>query len=490
METLRFKCELLSDIILNNTPATQGEAQTLPFIPGSNFLGLVAKKLYTAEDERSFLIFHSGKVRFGDANPSVARLRGMKIPASIYYPKLTGIKAVSYVSHLIPNRKILQEKQLKQSREGFYAFHHGRAIEVKVEKSFAVKSAYDANKRRARDEQLFGYEALQKGSLFFFTVEVDEQAAPFRQDILEALCGRQYIGRSRSAQYGMVEISECSFDEPVSTNNKVDLGGACAVVYADSRLIFLDENGYPTFHPNAQALGFDDKQAQILWDKCQVRTFQYAPWNYKRKAPDADRCGFEKGSVFVVRTTQSNFHTQYVGSYRQEGFGRVLYNPEFLNGESATGKTDYIFVPPLQAAPRGEVAPVPKLNAQDRRLFLYLKQKAKRSYASDAVYQMVNDFVSDNSRWFVGESFASQWGSIRSLAMVSDNPETLCTQIEEYLNHGVAKENWDKKGRGKALLEFLNQAKKKENIPFQELVVNLASEMGKQSSKHNSNQHR
>ena len=57
MEVLKFKCELLSDIVLNDTPATEGKAQTIPFIPGSNFLGVVASKLYDREDERSFLIF-------------------------------------------------------------------------------------------------------------------------------------------------------------------------------------------------------------------------------------------------------------------------------------------------------------------------------------------------------------------------------------------------------------------------------------------------
>ena len=36
MEVLKFKCELLSDIVLNDTPATEGKAQTLPFIPGSS----------------------------------------------------------------------------------------------------------------------------------------------------------------------------------------------------------------------------------------------------------------------------------------------------------------------------------------------------------------------------------------------------------------------------------------------------------------------
>lgn len=46
MTTLQFKCTLLSDVILNQKAATEGPNQTLDFIPGSNFLGIVASKLY------------------------------------------------------------------------------------------------------------------------------------------------------------------------------------------------------------------------------------------------------------------------------------------------------------------------------------------------------------------------------------------------------------------------------------------------------------
>ena len=88
MEKIQFRCELLSDIVLNDSSATKGKRRSLDFIPGNNFLGIVAAQLYEETDEAAWLIFHSGHVRFGDAHPSANGTRGLRIPAAFFYPKL------------------------------------------------------------------------------------------------------------------------------------------------------------------------------------------------------------------------------------------------------------------------------------------------------------------------------------------------------------------------------------------------------------------
>lgn len=65
MEKIQFKCELLSDIVLNDSSATEGKRRSLDFIPGNNFLGIAAAQLYEKTDEAAWCIFHSGHVRFG-----------------------------------------------------------------------------------------------------------------------------------------------------------------------------------------------------------------------------------------------------------------------------------------------------------------------------------------------------------------------------------------------------------------------------------------
>jgi len=41
--------------------------RSLDYLPGANLLGATAEKLYSSDLVSSFQIFHSGKVRFGNA---------------------------------------------------------------------------------------------------------------------------------------------------------------------------------------------------------------------------------------------------------------------------------------------------------------------------------------------------------------------------------------------------------------------------------------
>ena len=321
MEKIQFKCELLSDIVLNDSSATEGKRRSLDFIPGNNFLGIVATQLYKKTDDDAWDIFHSGHVRFSDAHPSADGKRGLRIAASIFHPKLEGMETGCYIHHLTKQNDDIRAMQLKQCREGFYIYgQNNLATQIIVNKDFAIKSAYDSDMRRAKDSQMFGYEALCKGLIMYFTVEVEDEAKQYKEGIIKALCGHHHIGRSRSAQYGWVKITESPFEEIATTQQSIQIKGKqYLTVYADSRLIFLDENGNNTFQPSTRDLGIEDEEAEIDWELSQIRTFQYAPWNYKRQAFDSDRCGIEKGSVFLVRTSAGITPEKTVGCYKNEG---------------------------------------------------------------------------------------------------------------------------------------------------------------------------
>ena len=127
-------------------------------------MGIVAKELYADSSAESLDLFHSGKVRFGDAHPSVNGIRGLKVPASMYYPKLSSASKECYIHHLTDHDAVaIKDKQLKQCRDGFYSFDEATGVLVDTQKNFAIKSAYDSQKRRSKDHQMFGYEALSKG---------------------------------------------------------------------------------------------------------------------------------------------------------------------------------------------------------------------------------------------------------------------------------------------------------------------------------------
>lgn len=470
MKTLNFRITLLSDIILNQKSATEGANKTLDFIPGGTILGVAASKLYDTSDEkaanRSFVLFHSGKVRFSDANPAVRDTRTNKVPLSMYHPKFINASESCYVYHRINNLESLASFQLKQCRSGYYDFSSKEAKMAEVLKSFSLKSGHDKFERRSKDSQMFGYESLLQGNKFFFSVEVDDET--LANDIKDALVGERHLGRSRSAQYGLVNIEEYNYNNPSCDNgNEGEV-----VVYADSRLIFLDDYGIPTFHPQPSCFGFDDEHAEILWNKSQIRTFSYSPWNFKRQCYDTDRCGFEKGSVFVIKTDEKRSGAEYVGKYRNEGFGHVLFNPLFLKSSEGNGKSDYHL---NQALIEEKIIDNTKL--QGTPLLDFLKRRIDEEQLEYEVYSNVNRFVKDHKREFSNEEFSSQWGNIRSMGMYMSDKKELINEIGNYLSHGVAKDKWLKFDRLNTLIDFLN--KNTTNKTAQITVVNLASEMAK-----------
>ena len=505
MKELKYKCTLLSDVILNVKSSTEGNQQTLDFIPGNNFLGIVASQLYFDEkhsndrmnNEDSWLVFHSGKVRFGDAHPVAEdydTIRTLRIPASMFYPKMKKASQECYIHHFY-NRDNDDKgenkgpQQLKQCRSGFYVFCNNTGHPSAIDKQFAIKSAYSRTNRRSKDECMYGYESLCKGMVLLFSVEMDDNCDELlKNKIKSALCGKRHIGRSRTAQYGLVEIEETDYNEVESSKETLDIDGKKYVaVYADSRLIFLDEYGQTTFQPTIEQLGLAG-DASICWEKSQVRTFQYAPWNFKRQAYDTDRCGIEKGSVFIVNCSKCPSHSQYVGSYRNEGFGKVIYNPDFLGVKpNANGEARYTIEESKDKKDLKLICPSIKGNA----LLTYLEDQKQKADMELDVYTKVNQFVDKYSKKFLVESFASQWGTIRSIAMKWHKKEDLNRELldkpverngkvinEAYLVHGVAKDKWEESGRLKAFKEFFNDEELNDsNIRL--ALINLASQMAK-----------
>lgn len=509
MKILKFKCTLLTDVMLSTSAATQGEQTSLDFIPGNNFLGIVAANYNSMTKEEQMEIFHSGKVRFGDGHPAdkEAKTRSLHVPAALFYPKGKNACDECYASQSYSREEDIRRNgkamQLKQCRNGYFIFQNNEGISVPVAKSFALKSAYDREHRRAKDNKMYSYESLDQGQIFLFEVEIDNDS--LAEKIARALIGTHHIGRSRTAQYGLVKIDEANFNDVASSPKPIDtINGPRIAVYADSQLIFLDEAGQPTLQPtlqpSARQLGLD---GEIDPQLSQVRTFQYAPWNGKRQTRDADRCGIEKGSVFFVECNSVPPASKYVGSYNNEGFGKVIYNPDFLRSKGDNGKADCHLHNAKEfknTTTQETLGGTPLLD--------YIAASKKNFETEYDIMARVNDFVYENRRQFSGIS-ASQWGSIRKIAMSHPTKQGIINELFDkkeirhhypspndnkeydesvnvgYLVHGVAAKEWQKKSRKDILKSFIDSIDDVDYV--QQAVVNLASEMGKISTNNGKN---
>lgn len=469
MAKLQYTCTLLSDVILNQNSGTKTQQSTLDFIPGNTFLGIAAANLYSSlSPEDSLKLFHGGKVRFGDAHPLCNSTRSLRIPAALYYKKGGELKDGTFLLYKWDSEPDVQPKQC---RSGFYAFIDGNAFEVKTIKSVAIKSAYDRELRRSKDEAMYSYESLRKGIVFAFEIDYDEDVKDLAGKLNQSLCGRKHIGHSKTAQYGLVNIESAQWS---MVESSPAFEPDVALVYADARLIFLDNAGIPTFRPSAQDLGFSE-DAEVDWGSSQIRTFQYAPWNSKRQNPDTDRCGIEKGSVLVVKLngTQSPTESKYVGDYKSEGFGNIIYNPPFLKSDDQ-GYSQLVF---KAAEPNGSTV-VDSSTAMNGQLLRHARTCKARG--NNTAYKIANIFISAYAKEFKKseERFASQWGYIRTLADSSTDLDTFREKLEEYLSHGVAEEKWTYKKR--YLSDFIKKNVQANSGIWREIMVNLASEMAKQ----------
>lgn len=498
MVTLYFKCKLLSDIVMTQKSATEGHHRTLDFIPGNNFLGIVARSVYNdkeIDEEVKVSLFHNGDVRYGDAHPMIDNNRTLRVAASLFYPKLSNISKEAYVYYLIPDIKSdeMRKKQLKQCRNGFYMMDEQNAKPVELKTKYSIKSAYDKAKRRSEDEKMYGYQALPKGLIFCF--QVDAANEYFADIVKKSLVGIKNVGRSKTAEYGLVEISvlDKPYNQPSSRDGVMSINGEGYVaVYADSRLIFFDEYGMPTLQPTPQQLGVENG-IEVDWSKSQIRTFQYAPYNSKRAQYDYDRYGIEKGSVFVVRTDSFSVPSDVViGSYQNEGFGKVIYNPNFLKAD-CKGRSCMKFME-KDNTDISEYSSEINMNEKDIDVVLlsFLRSKCMHSEMNEELFESVNSFVDKYSYLFKDVEFASQWGTIRKEAsrILKDNTindkvknlnELLFDKKNGYLLHGVAKNKWDEKNRADLLREFVDE--QVSNVQMQdkvlEIVINLASQMSK-----------
>ncbi len=163
MKALVFQVALKSDIVLPASSNTEGKVDTLDFIAGSNFLGMVAKNY--DKFASSFDVFHSGKVRFGDGHIlKYGKTQTYKIPYSCVYKKSDIEAKKIYNYHKLEEKDFEPEDkgglgQLKQLRNGYIT---EELDEVFVNYTYSQKSARDKEKRTSKEGQMYRYTALKK----------------------------------------------------------------------------------------------------------------------------------------------------------------------------------------------------------------------------------------------------------------------------------------------------------------------------------------
>ncbi|GAB4407713.1 MAG: hypothetical protein OHK0039_10280 [Bacteroidia bacterium] len=481
MKRYRYICKLLSEVVISSATATEGFHKSLDHLPGAKFLGIAAGKLYDEHVPATLDLFHNGKVRFGDAYPLIGEEVALPVPFSWFHNKGGGLgDETLYLHHNLKqdDHKALTAKgyQLKQARNGYFVWQGRKFLDI--EQDFAIRSAYNADELRADDGKMFGYFALPAGTTWTFTVEDDTDQ--HGEAIKKALEGKKRIGRSRSAEYGLVEIT---FQGEESVATATDLPAGTTLVFAQSNLCFLDSFGRPTLRPEAEALGFPTGST-IDWEKSQVRSRLYQTWNRKRNNRDADRMIILKGSVLVVEhpvLVQSAAFAKGIGTFRSEGFGQVLLNPKFLISK---GYELQLGLTKLYAADWvvNATGHVQTQSPPDQVVIDFLKQRRKQDQNLFNLDKAINDFLSSkDGQAFKGLS-SSQWGTVRAYAKHASTWEILekllFNETIGAFYRGQSEKEWREKARRDKLKVFLASIHLNDRISA---TLKLAAEMAKRS---------
>jgi len=412
MKELIYQVEFLSDVILLATSNTEGNIEQLDFIAGSNFLGMVAKNY--SKFENSFEMFHSGAVKFGDAHIVCDGKLTYKMPLSYFHEKLDDKTLLNH--HLIDDFK--KYNQLKQKRKGYITKDNDITY---IEYNYLQKSSYDKKKKKSKDSTMFGYSAIKSGTLWQFSIKYDDSISSQDLELLkQTIKGKQRLGKSKSAQYGLVEITQKGSAEDIEDKNSNEL-----ILYLNSRVALFDNEGNPIYDLKYLFDGLSDDN--IVYEKCQIKTSTFTPYNGARQIKDYERICINKGSIVVLQDIDKKDIPKFVGAYQSEGFGHLLINPRFLLQNEFSLKY-------FDKKKDDKNIPL----ESDEAKFLQSRVDKKRSELE--ILNEVDAFINHNKSLYKNIK-PSQWGKIRSICTSAN--KNFLEEMQEYIGHGT--KEWEKK---------------------------------------------
>lgn len=450
--------ELMEPAIFSVSAATESAHDTLQVIPGSALLGAAAKHLYaTMNADESWRAFHSGAVRFEDGLP-IAKNGAVAypMPNCLHYPKRStpfSDNVVNGCHHPLDGDKGIQYVQLREN------FLTSSGEQHRVRTVSDVKSAIEAGEMRAAESQLFVYRAIEAGQSFFAEVAGDE--ALVEKIVAALLEPNQTLGRSKSAEYGAVEITRANEPPALPSAPNSDW----LLVWCLSPLALIDCDGFPTLTPTASALGLTEGTYSA--SKSFLRFGTQRSYNQHRRSFDVDRPCIQRGSVLMFEGVKAGDvdalrQTAAVGLHQALGYGRLWVNPPVLMGKKllpqAESKVSRVAeIPEDETAPETEAGLL--LEWMERQANATVRQTSnthadKLRSELEALYKTGNRDATQLERRSVGPS-KSQWGTIMEhLKNASDIDENALFNDAHALCKSTAKGWQDQVYDGQKMVSF------------------------------------
>ena len=315
MKTQWFSLRTGSDVVVTREAGTAGAQETLDYIPGSALLGaLIARQGVFAPE-----LFLTGAIRCSDALPCAGR--DIAWPMPLCYFRKKG-EATSCATSALATGGILHGEQL---RDGYVT---AEGLRIDIQTTFRIKSGVDRTRfGTVKDGQLFGYEAIAAGQEFLFSLTcVDDTLL---SSLAGLLSGPLRIGRSRSAEYGLVEVNPL---ERAPSLPSMQPAGDRHILYCISDVCLVKDGVFTTV-PSPALFGLPEDWSLDL-EATFIRTRSYSPWNAFHNRLLTQRTVICRGSVMGFRTNGSTASppvmVEAAGVFVEEGLGNVMVDPGFV----------------------------------------------------------------------------------------------------------------------------------------------------------------
>lgn len=460
--TMGFDIDIVlrDDCVFSERSATVGGHRGLDYVPGATLLGVAASRLYpqiaagSFDADSAYVLFHSGKVRFGHGRPvDESGQTCYPTPSCWFTPKgkridvgLTDVYRLGLGE--TSEYKMPENEQPEQVRGDYVS---GSGLLLEVQQSYRLKTAIEPGRRRAAEAQLFGYRAIKAGSVFRARITADASVdTALLNQLRDVLSGHCVVGRSRSAEYGGVDCTpgEIQSITSLATSN----GNRRITLWLLSDLAAADSYGVPTLCPLPEWLGLPSGEFNPAASF--VRHRRYSPWNGYRGGPDTERQVMAQGSVLTfdlysdLETAHLDVLAEGLGMYREHGLGEVWLNPPLLD----VFRPSELFKVEAQSVALSKAAKFETDLDYNDSLIAFLRAKTAESDSlSGVVEQAVADArayrdMLESGRALRGLSpdapigpSASQWGSVLSAARGASRGRD--DWLEELFNddHGICR---------------------------------------------------
>lgn len=343
---IRLAIRLKSPVLMTDVPGDQNLVETKLYLTGSSIMGIFANKYIEKKngiaDDFFYKSFLCGGLTFTDAFKEIDDGNGGSVPAYILplsVQKKKHDESGDCVEYFIePEESEKQENDGMKNKfrpvGGFGNINNGSVRTVRVGSGISFHGAINNGKR---DNDIFNYEWIAPFQSFISYVVGSEGYLKVFLDFVNEICqpsaGSEkrtlnvYIGRSRTAEYGRIEIVISDMENIPATASSGGDNELCIMTLLSDTIIY-NEDGFSTTDVDdlKKAIGPKVEIKESAIRKSAVENF-IGKWSARKPMENV----FLAGSSFLIRcdTLPENYKDMEIygiGERTNEGFGRVFFN--------------------------------------------------------------------------------------------------------------------------------------------------------------------